>query len=59
VAGSALPSGKLVAYVSSREPEAGNESDIWVRELSAADAAGSSPRSSARLAGTGLSGLGA
>ena len=54
--GSVSPNGKLVAFVSSRDPEAGNESDIWVRELPAKDAGGSSPRSArvTRLAGNEL-----
>jgi gamma-glutamyltranspeptidase len=52
--GSVSPNGKLVAFVSTREPEAGNESDIWVRELPARDAAASNPRSVrvTRLTGT-------
>jgi gamma-glutamyltranspeptidase len=31
--GSVSPNGKLVAFVSSRDPQAGDEADIWVREL--------------------------
>ena len=31
--GSVSPNGKLVAFVSSRDPQAGDESDIWVRDL--------------------------
>jgi gamma-glutamyltranspeptidase len=27
------PNGKLIAYVSDRDPEPGNEADIWVRDL--------------------------
>ena len=34
--GRVSPDGKLVAFVSDREPEAGNDADIWVRELPAA-----------------------
>ena len=34
--GRVSPDGKLVAFMSDREPEAGNEADIWVRELSPA-----------------------
>ena len=33
VAGRVSPDGKLVAFVSDREPEPGNDADIWVREL--------------------------
>jgi gamma-glutamyltranspeptidase len=46
--GSVSPSGKLVAFVTNRDPEAGNETDIWVRELPAPPApaaAGQSARS--------------
>jgi gamma-glutamyltranspeptidase len=32
--GRVSPDGKLVAYVSDRDPEPGNEADIWVRDLS-------------------------
>jgi Tol biopolymer transport system component len=31
--GRVSPDGKWVAYVSDREPEPGNEADIWVAEL--------------------------
>ena len=31
--GSVSPNGKLVAFVSSRDPQANNETDIWVRDL--------------------------
>ena len=34
--GRVSPDGKLVAFVSDREPETGNDADIWVRELPAA-----------------------
>ncbi|MFI5178141.1 MAG: gamma-glutamyltransferase, partial [Vicinamibacterales bacterium] len=54
--GSVSPNGKLVAFVSNRDPEAGNETDLWVRELSAPpvpDATGQSARSArvTRVAG--------
>lgn len=42
--GRVSPDGKRIAFVSNREPEAGNESDIWVRDLpapGASNAAGS------------------
>ena len=42
--GTISPDGKLVAFVSDREPEGTNDADIWVRELVAAGATGT-PRS--------------
>jgi gamma-glutamyltranspeptidase/glutathione hydrolase len=36
--GRVSPDGKLIAYVSDRDPEPNNDADVWVRELTAADA---------------------
>src|SRR6187549_697651 len=38
--GTVSPDGKLVAFVSDREPDGTNDADIWVRELLAAGAKG-------------------
>ena len=38
------PDGKLVAFVSDREPESNNDADLWVRDLAATGAATTASR---------------
>ena len=51
--GRVSPDGTRVAFVSDRDPEAGNETDIWVRPLPAAGAAGvAAPSAAVRVTRT-------
>jgi gamma-glutamyltranspeptidase/glutathione hydrolase len=47
--GRVSPDGARVAFVSDREPESGNETDIWVRDLPAAGVAAQAPSRGSRV----------